>query len=370
MADKLTALLAATVRDIAAISDAAYEDLMQQIADGTDPRLATERVLVQFRGDYVTQLSEAFSAVLERNVTAGNILHIPVGGVFLSQTLYLHIRQTSLEVAAVVRLHAQGLQSASRLARLLYDGYDPKDGIKRPLEGVARAQLPKGLRELTADPAARQSLQAIYTQLQQAASRTKSEALRASYLELLEAWKRGAGQDVLDKKLWVAEREKTRNMAERIAVTELARAHNTKLAREIMEDESVEVVEIRLNPRHPKPDICDIHAKVNAYGLGAGVYPKAVGPRPPFHPRCWCRATTRPDLSAEGAKLNSEAVRQYLGSLPPATAASVLGSRERLEAVMGGKDWEAVTQASIRPEYRLGRIGDPPKPPVQGGFEY
>ena len=87
MADKLTALLAATVRDIAAISDAAYEDLMQQIADGADPRLATERVLVQFRGDYVTQLSEAFSAVLERRVTTGNILHIPVGDVFWSERI-------------------------------------------------------------------------------------------------------------------------------------------------------------------------------------------------------------------------------------------------------------------------------------------
>src|SRR3546814_18460478 len=38
-----------------------------------------------------------------------------------------------------------------------------------------------------------------------------------------------------------------------------------------------------LSPNHPRFDICDMHAKVNLYGLGAGVYPRGKSPLP-AHP--------------------------------------------------------------------------------------
>lgn len=31
---------------------------------------------------------------------------------------------------------------------------------------------------------------------------------------------------------------------------------------------------------------CDLHARTDMYGLGAGMYPKAAAPMPPFHPHC------------------------------------------------------------------------------------
>ncbi len=34
------------------------------------------------------------------------------------------------------------------------------------------------------------------------------------------------------------------------------------------------------------------------------------------------------------------------------------GNRERLQAVLGGADWEAVTQVGVREEYRLRRVGE------------
>lgn len=39
----------------------------------------------------------------------------------------------------------------------------------------------------------------------------------------------------------------------------------------------------QLSPRHPRPDICDLHAGVNRYGLGPGVYPPDRSPWP-AHP--------------------------------------------------------------------------------------
>ncbi|WP_276308990.1 hypothetical protein [Macromonas bipunctata] len=43
--------------------------------------------------------------------------------------------------------------------------------------------------------------------------------------------------------------------------------------------------------------------------------------------------------------------------MPPAEAARVLGNRQRLDLVLGGADWEKVTQAAVREEYRLKRVG-------------
>lgn len=339
-------------------AQAAYDELLRLIDAGTDPRRAVEQVLTTFNGAYVTALSEAFSQVMQQRVAPSSVLAMPVGEVYLSARLYDAVQQTQGEVAAIVRQHAQGLHDARQLARRLYDGYNPQDGIQRPLEGSARAYLPKALRELTANPAARQSLQQVLEQMQAQAGRLKSEALKAGYMELLDAWAKGRGREVLQKRLWVAQREKTRYMADRIAQTELARAYTDRVAGQIMADETVEVVQVRLNPRHPLPDICDLHAKANLWGLGPGIYPKAKAPKPPFHPHCWCRLSTRPDLSAAQAQAREDGAREWLRTLPPADAARVLGNRDRLDMVLAGADWEKVTQAGVRAEYRLQRLGD------------
>lgn len=367
MTEDITPLLADASEQIEAIAQAAYERTLALIAQGEDPRAAVAAVLASFQGQYAGLLADAFSQVLQRSVLPGEVLALPVGDVALSERLYAHTRQTGNEVAAIVRQHAQGLQQSRALALQLYDGYSAQDGVKRPLEGAARAQLPAALRELTREPGPRQSLQQIYTQLQQQAGRIKSEALKAGYMETLQAWQRGAGQAVLEKRLWVAEREKTRYMANRIAQTELARAHQDQVAAGFMADERIEVVQVRLNPRHPLPDICDLHARADLFGLGPGIYPKTRAPKPPFHPHCFCRLSSRPDLSAQLARERPEAVRAYLKTLEPAQAARVLGSRERLDAVMNGGDWEQVTQASVRPEYRLKRVGENiwPMPQIQ-----
>lgn len=649
-------------------AQASYTELLRLIDGGTDPREAVRLVLETFNGDYVTALADAFSLVMQTAILPPLVLTMPVGDVKLAKHLYRYSARVQKEVAAIVKQHAQGLHDARKLAGLLYDGYSPAGGIKRPLEGAARAYLPKALRELTKNAGDRQELTRLYDEMQRQAARLKSGPLKAAYLEALDKWAKGKGADVLAKRLWVAEREKTRYMADRIAQTELAKAYTERVAYGIMRDDEIEVVQLRLSPAHPAPDICfragtkiltlnglvpiedvrvgdfvmthlgswrpvvrlyrsrlergghlvdlsainqlgaslrvmmtpnhpvltpagwiragdlkmgspvmafsfepshchqsadgeiykeplnslenlpnlvmqsiyepvhdelqdcrccrisriycqcflapksshkteshtcqhrlrplsnsgsypasliqtggseipqnaetcrddasqsldyfrpsccsrlsktsslaqqeqnachrlgihefctlsssiseqetvsrtrncicgkffgsccksyiknwmissinnvfsdgetvfnlevlehnsyvanglvvhncDLHARTDAYGLGAGMYPKGAAPMPPFHPHCFCKLSTRPELDVAGAKLRPDGVREYLRGLPPAEAARILGNRERLDAVLNGADWEGVTQASIAPEHRLRRVSD------------
>lgn len=342
--------------DVAAVveqaAEAAYLQTLALIAGGMAAGLAVETAMRAFEGEYAGAMAQAFSALLQREVTPASILAMPVGDITLSQRLYAHTQQTANEVAAIVRQQAQGITQARDLARRLYDGYNPADGIKRPLEGRARADLPKALRALTDDAVTRQELARLIERGQQQAARIKSEALKAAYLQAFEKATDGMKEQALRRALWVAEREKTRYMANRIAQTELKRAHTDAWAAEIMADEFVDVVQVKMNPRHPLPDICDVHARANLWGLGPGLYPKAKAPKPPFHPHCWCRLVTRPDLSAEKAREREGAVRELLRSMPAAEAARVLGSKERMAEVMNGGDWRKL------PGIRLDRVGD------------
>lgn len=271
-----------------ALAVAQFNRVWQMLVD--DPQLdvqdAVAAVQVEFDGRFVELMAEAFSALLLRSVGTAQVRAMRVGDITLSQHLYRHRRRVQAEVTALVREHAKGVQQAQALAMRLYDGYNPADGIRRPLEGAARARLPKALRTLTADPAARASLQRVVESGQAQAARLKTRGLRAAYEEAFEAWRAGAGQDALRRKLEVALREKNRMYAERIARTELARAHQAEVAEVFMRDASIEVVQVRLNPRHPIADVCDLHARADLYGLGPGCYPKAKAPRPPFHPHC------------------------------------------------------------------------------------
>ncbi|HSW27099.1 MAG TPA: hypothetical protein VLJ62_30365, partial [Burkholderiaceae bacterium] len=160
-----------------------------------DPELsardAVRQVVESFGTAYTVQLAEAFSRLLQQPVAPTRVRSMPVGDVVLSDKLYRHGLETAAEVSAIVRTHAQGSQQARELLLSLYDGYAPGGGVRRPLEGTARASLPKALREVTRDVRARRELGTLYTKAQQQAARLKSPALRASYLEALDAWKDG-----------------------------------------------------------------------------------------------------------------------------------------------------------------------------------
>ena len=345
--------------DIEAAAQAAFNALWQYLTDHPDvpPRDAILAIQSGFTGDAAEALAAAFSTLLAASVGPASVEAMPVGDVTLSARNYAHNVTTANQVTAIVRDHAKGVAQARDLAMSLYDGYDPKDGIIRPLEGSARGELPDYLRQLTMDPEARQSLAKIVERGQEQVSRMRSGALRAAYQESLDTWAKGGAENALKRKLEVAVLEKNRYFANRIAQTELARAHQTKVARQIMADEALEVVQVVMNPRHPRTDICDYWANADLHGLGPGCYPKAEAPRPPYHPYCWCSLALRPSL-----RLSDAGIRQttagYLRSMPEEDAARVVGSKDRLARVLNGDDIEDVIDAGKPDAYRTTRVGD------------
>lgn len=346
-------------REIAALARAQFDLMMELIHGGEDARAAITQAQAAFSGAFAEQLAAAFSELLQRAVGAAEVREMPIGGLSLSRWLYDNDRQTAAEALAIIREHAKGVQQARELALQLYDGYDPAGAADRPLEGRSRGELPKALQKLTADPRARQELQALIEQGQKQAARLKTGALRAAYSEAIDTWQAGKAQEALSRKLDVAVREKNRFLANRIAQTELARAHQSQVAAELMADDLVEVVQVMMNPAHPHRDICDLHARADLWGLGPGCYPKARAPQPPFHPFCWCRLRQRPSLSVADARHVANGEAEYLRTLETLSqAGQVMGSRARAEQVLNGAPVDEVINAGRDPMYRLRRLGD------------
>lgn len=343
---------------IDALALAAFEKMWRELVANpeADARDVIQAAQTQFGGGFADALAAAFSDLLQRSIGVAEVRALPVGDITLSRRLYLHAVTTAAEVHAVVKEHAKGVLQARELSLALYDGYSPEDGVRRPLEGRARGELPKALRSLTEDTGARRELTALQVRGQQQAARLKSQPLRAAYVEAFDAWQDGAGLEALQRRLEVAQREKNRFMADRIAQTELARAHQAQVARELMDDDLTTVVQVRLNPAHPKTDICDLHATADLWGLGPGCYPKEKAPAPPFHPFCWCRLKMRPSLDAADAKRSPDGEAGFLRLLSEEKAAQVMGSRARADEVLGGTPARTVINRGLDKAYRLSTL--------------
>lgn len=72
--------------------------------------------------------------------------------------------------------------------------------------------------------------------------------------------------------------------AERVFRTEINRAHGNAYMASAEQTPGFVGFRFLLSPLHPKPDICDLLASQNLYGLGAGVYPDAKRCPWPAHP--------------------------------------------------------------------------------------
>jgi hypothetical protein len=353
------AVLRASTALIEALTRAAFERFLKLLGDGVDVPQAIAQAQAGFSGAFAEALAASFSRMLVRAVGTADVRAMPVAGVPLSRRLYSHAQQTSAEVEALVREYAAGVSQARDLALRLYDGYNPTDGIRRPLEGSARADLPKALRSLTTDPQTRASLTQLVEDGQKQAARMKSRALRAAYSEAFTAWVDDKGADALKRKLDNAMREKNRYFAERIARTELSRAYQAQVAQEFMADASIEVLQVRMSPTHPMTDICDMHARANLFGLGPGCYPKAKAPRPPYHPHCFCKLVSRPDLGlADAVEAERQTEAEFLRSLPKYEAAKVVGSKARLAEVQAGASVRSVVDRAKDTAYRTTLVGE------------
>lgn len=220
------------------------------------------------------------------------------------------------------------------MARELYDGYNSGKAV------TMQQALPKYL----------QTVRNAYGTPRIVAESRKAErlsqngaptkALKTAYKQLIETAQTGA-EEALNKACWVAMQEKSRYIADRIARTEMARAWADGFIAKMKTDADIVAVKFKLSSRHPVFDICDMYAKADMYGLGAGIYPKDKLPPLPVHPHCLCRYVEviegEVDMQQQRDQVQA-AGNKWLNSLPESRRVQVLG-RKGLKAWEDGEDW-------------------------------
>ena len=356
-------VLEAAREEIEAEAQRAYETMLRRIRTGLDPREAVRLSMQTFSGRYADALAERFSEILSTAVGSKSVLEMAVGPVTLSRKLYRLTEEVAANVGGIVERHARGFQDARRLSLELFEGYGFRLESDEPLAiNWRNPALPKYLRdELLRDPGLQGKLARHFARIN--AAGLKTPALRASYLEYLEVLEDGDGFDLLGTKLNTAMQEKVRYFANRIAQTELHRAFAHRQAQEVLDDTGVEFVQYRLSPTHPEVDVCDYFARLNAYGLGPGVYPKGRAPVAPLHPHCRCYLKPRTDikLGTKGIE-DADAGRKLLASIygnDPTWVERVMGSKARAAAAVesGADPWDLLN-AALGPDYPIRSVFD------------
>ena len=267
----------------------AYQELLALIRAGTPPRDAVDQVVASFAQETAAVMSQAFAAVLSASVGTASNIAIEVSTVQLSQRLYTQGAEVSAVVQSIVDKQVKGFMDARALALELFDGYGFRPAGAEPLQfNPSNPALPKYLREaLLSDSGMQGDITRAFAKLQ--VDNLGTGPLRAAYADVLRAidgLESGAGQALLDKKLKTAFYERMRYFANRIVRTELHRAYELREAHIIMDDPDIQYVQIRRNPASDSVCICSLIAGRDRYGLGPGVYPKALAPVPGFHPHC------------------------------------------------------------------------------------
>lgn len=337
--DRYQAILAEADSATRQAAEVAFVKLLEKIRAGALPRTALNAILKEFNADAIEGFREALNAILQSSLGTTEVKAYKVGKVKLSDALYANAQAVAANTQQIIEKHMAGIHDARELRKALYEGYSFQDD---PLKVIK--PLPK-------------YLQVEFDKFK--AAKLKTPALRAAYLEAIRKAEAGAGMDALEKTLKVAFYERNRYYANRIARTELHRNYTDQVARELMEDDQIEYVQWRLSAKHPRRDICNLHAELNRYGLGPGVYPKAEAPKPPAHPCCLCLLAARIDLFPERPpRFNPKAEQAYLRSLPAKEARDVAGSYAKLARAKGGESLEAIYNEGKDDLYKWKRVGD------------
>lgn len=115
----------------------------------------------------------------------------------------------------------------------------------------------------------------------------------------------------------------------RLARTEINRAHGEAY---MMGGENVDGFagwRFLLSPAHPRPDICDLHARANLYGLGPGVYPDRARCPWPAHPNTlsYVEIVFEDEISDEDRAGKTSPI-DWLKGQPRAVQVAVLGKNK------------------------------------------
>ena len=114
--------------------------------------------------------------------------------------------------------------------------------------------------------------------------------------------------------------------ADRVFRTEINRAHGTAYMAGAAKTPGFAGFRFLLSNRHPKPDICDLLAAQNLYGLGEGVYPTADTTPWPAHPNTLSFVVmVFEDEISNADKAGKETVTDAMGRMSPAVREGILG---------------------------------------------
>jgi hypothetical protein len=131
--------------------------------------------------------------------------------------------------------------------------------------------------------------------------------------------------------------ESARANVQRVMRTELNRAHGEAYMAAAFEHPDVVATRFLLSPRHPRPDICDMHASVNRYGLGPGVYPRDRNPWPAHPNTISFVEVVFADEISPADRAGKQTRIDWLHEQGGATQAAVLGGVRKRAAFLAGQ---------------------------------
>lgn len=147
--------------------------------------------------------------------------------------------------------------------------------------------------------------------------------------------------------------------ADRVFRTEINRAHGTAYMAGAERTPGFGGFRFLLSPRHPKPDICDLLAAQNLYGLGAGVYPTAKDCPWPAHPNTLSFVEiVFADEVTDADRAGKETVTAAMGRMSPEVREGILGvEKSALNDAGLIKPW-MIRSPLYAVKERLARTGD------------
>ena len=161
--------------------------------------------------------------------------------------------------------------------------------------------------------------------------------------------------------------------AMRLMRTEINRAHGEAYISGALTHPDAAGVRFLLSPAHPEPDICDLHATANLYGLGPGVYPSREKCPWPAHPNTlsYVEVVFKDEIT-EADRAGKETVNEALARLTPEQRKGVLGVNKakvfeagKLKQGMVKSSWRSVQKRVGQGSNRGARL----KPSMVSAYE-
>ena len=299
------------------------KEILTYVRAGMKPADAIKTAFksTQFSQQVENDLAAAQKQAAGLNIGAGasmtTALNEPWDGTGVTFSQRLHGTSTAMQQAMTATIKDQLKLGATavQVARALYSGYNDGHVIRQQDTPGYMDRLVQFARKstlsLTEQRDLMRSVRVAKRQIESLAQNgAPTSALRAAYSKLLDAILAGNDKNIA-RAVNVAVNEKSRYIAERIARTEAGRAYFDGVIAKYQDDPTVVAYKWELGSRHPEPDICDMFAQANMFGLGVGVFPKDKLPAMPVHPNCLCllypvyageiKSTKQTDPGANGA---------------------------------------------------------------------